>query len=231
MILSNLNIFKEVLIDTLEQVDFCNFLGQPILLGLLIMSVLLLLLKKYFTYYRAKEFKKLTYKSAKDKTTHQQQFRQQKATLLESKKKILHLEATLAGQQLSYARHQVIINQIINFIKKIVHDSPLGSLNLELEQLSINLEMGSNQDKRWEIFALEIEKLHPRFLSNLLKHTPSLKSRDLRLCTYIRLGMGNQEIAKLLAIEVASVSKARHRLKKKLSLKKELDLNQFLLSL
>ena len=53
----------------------------------------------------------------------------------------------------------------------------------------------------------------------------------MRLCAYSRLGMTNQEVGQVLGIATSSVNKARHRLKKKMNLEKEQDLNQFLVGL
>lgn len=48
---------------------------------------------------------------------------------------------------------------------------------------------------------------------------PGLTAYDLRLCTYLKANLSTKEIATLLNITPDSVKKAKHRLRKKLSMR------------
>lgn len=70
----------------------------------------------------------------------------------------------------------------------------------------------------WENFMLHFEKIHPGFFSRLQARFPSLTSKDLKMCSYLRLHMSTKEIAGLMNITPQSAEISRVRLRKKLKL-------------
>lgn len=81
----------------------------------------------------------------------------------------------------------------------------------------------------WNNFMLHFEKVHPGFFSRLQAKFPSLTTRDLRLCSYLRLQMATKEIAGLMNITVQSAEISRVRLRKKLKLGRQDNLVQYIL--
>ncbi|MFP4488719.1 MAG: PAS domain-containing protein [Bacteroidales bacterium] len=81
----------------------------------------------------------------------------------------------------------------------------------------------------WEDFMLHFEKIHPGFFSRLQAKFPSLTSKDLRLCSYLRLQMATKEIAGLMNITVQSAEISRVRLRKKLKLRRQDKLVSYIL--
>ncbi len=65
---------------------------------------------------------------------------------------------------------------------------------------------------------LELESAHRDFRGQLSALYPRLTPYDLRLCTYLKANLSTKEIATLLNITPDSVKKAKHRLRKKISL-------------
>ncbi len=76
-------------------------------------------------------------------------------------------------------------------------------------------------------FRVYFDEVHPGFLLRLSQRYALSKS-DLRLCAYLHLGMTTKEIAALTFKEVRSVESSRNRLRKKLGLAPEANLQQFL---
>lgn len=214
-----------------QQLKDTRLFKQQLIGSFALLILLMLLAIKYFHNQRAKDFQQLWQLLKEENKTIQELFQGQEVILTELKSRVLTIERTLMAHQLNYDRQQSILGKIIEFLKKIVNTNQVDSLQLEIQQLSRSLESDRNRDTQWDTFTNQVEKIHPNFFTNLLQQAPSLKSRDLRLSAYIRLGMENLEIAQILGIENASVIKARHRLKKKLQLEKGLNLNQFLLNL
>lgn len=66
---------------------------------------------------------------------------------------------------------------------------------------------------------LELESSNSRFQDRLKHQYPVLTPYDLRLCTYLKSNLTTKEISLLLNITPDSVKKAKHRLRKKLSLR------------
>ena len=84
-------------------------------------------------------------------------------------------------------------------------------------------------DNDFENAKLQIQRVHPDFF-NLIneKSQRNLSPLDLKLCAYLYLKMDTRQIAQLMHIEAKSVRMSRYRIKQKLGLGKDEDLNIFL---
>ncbi len=82
-----------------------------------------------------------------------------------------------------------------------------------------------SQDSTFEI---QLDELHEDFAKNLIERFPELTTHDIRLATYIRIGLNSKEISELLNIKPSSVYISRSRLRKKIDLDTDTDLHSFL---
>lgn len=64
----------------------------------------------------------------------------------------------------------------------------------------------------------ELDSSHTHFQQTLKSRYPDLTSYNLKLCIYLKSNLTTKEIASLLSITPDSVKKAKHRLRKKMSL-------------
>ena len=98
---------------------------------------------------------------------------------------------------------------------------------IKKENVVMGLQIASKSDEMGNLSSFErsVKELDPDFLERLNKHYPQLSQNDVRLISFIRMGMNSQEIASLLNITVESLHKTRYRLRKKMQLKQgeELD--------
>ncbi len=78
-------------------------------------------------------------------------------------------------------------------------------------------------------FDMQLDELNQEFLRRMKAAFPALTAYDLRLATYLRMGLSSREIAELLHVLPSSVNVSRSRLRKKLSLEAEQDLYEFLM--
>ncbi len=83
----------------------------------------------------------------------------------------------------------------------------------------------------WKLFETHFERAHEKFLHKLMDSYPALSPGDLRLCAYLRMNLSSKEIAPLLKISVRGVENHRYKLRKKLNLKPEENLIDFILGL
>ena len=77
----------------------------------------------------------------------------------------------------------------------------------------------------------DIEGINKDFVQRIKKIHPNLTKTDLEICMYIRLSLERKEIARLRYTTVAAVKKSRYRLRKKLELEVEDDLEKYLKSI
>jgi tetratricopeptide (TPR) repeat protein/DNA-binding CsgD family transcriptional regulator len=84
-------------------------------------------------------------------------------------------------------------------------------------------------DDDFEKFSLHFQQVHPNFFAKMkVLSEGSLTQTDLRYCAYMKMNLGNKEIANLLNITPESFRVTRHRIKQKLKLEKTIDLQDFI---
>jgi len=79
-----------------------------------------------------------------------------------------------------------------------------------------------------QIFEIQIDELHQEFFKKLKTQFPSLSNHDLRLCAYLKIGIDSKEIAEILQIQPSSFYISRSRIRKKLDMKADENLYDFL---
>jgi DNA-binding response OmpR family regulator len=102
--------------------------------------------------------------------------------------------------------------------KKILNDIK-SELNLKIKT------------QAWEDFETHFKSVHPLFMENLINNFPKLSSGEIKLCALLRLNLNSKEIASILFQNPQSIDIARYRLRKKMDLNRDENLNSFLLSI
>ncbi len=77
----------------------------------------------------------------------------------------------------------------------------------------------------------DILLLEEDYIKKLTERYPNLSAREMRLCIYIKMGFSNQDIASLSNIQHSSVDKSRYRLRKKMDLDRNVNLQTHLTSI
>lgn len=134
--------------------------------------------------------------------------------------------------QTSFIIHK---NELIEEIKALIDDFYAKNKSSVLQQLTykINSLLNNNLDTEedWKSFLIKFEEKHTGFFKKLKTEYPDLTSSDLRLCACLKLNMGTKDIASLMNLSVRAIENNRYRLRKKLNLKTEENLNDFFISL
>lgn len=119
-------------------------------------------------------------------------------------------------------------NEFLNSIKKELQNIP-NSKNLKSVVKIIDKNLNNSDD--WSLFEEAFNNADKDFLKKIKSEHPSLTSNDLRLCAYLRLNLSSKEIAPLLNISPRSVEVKRYRLRKKMNLKHESSLSDYILEM
>lgn len=135
----------------------------------------------------------------------------------------------IASNTLIITQNNATLKELKAEIERFEHIGAIASP--DSEQLKGRIKMQLATDDEWQYFKLRFEKVHPGFLAALTDMAPSLTPTELRLCSYIRVGMSVKEIAKALSVLPSSVNTSRYRLRKKLRIAPEESLDAFLMSL
>ena len=101
----------------------------------------------------------------------------------------------------------------------------------ELRRLAKEIKTNLGDTDYWANYIKNFNQLHSRFLDRLTKKHPDLTASEIKLICFVITGLSNKEIAGIFSVEPESVKKARYRLKKKLHLTEEENLNTYLNSM
>ncbi|MFY0591040.1 response regulator [Roseivirga sp.] len=97
----------------------------------------------------------------------------------------------------------------------------------EIRKITRQISSYINLDKSWSNFKRHFDEVHPEFFEKV-KNGKELTNNETRICAYLKIGLGNKEIAALTNVESGSVRRALHRLKKKLELGQDEVLREFI---
>ena len=121
--------------------------------------------------------------------------------------------------------------KLINLRDKIslISDEAEKTIQRKLKTLVSDIENDIENDQNWESFEMSFNVIHNNFLTRFAEQFPKITHNDLRMCALIRMNMSNKEISNMLNITLRSVESSRYRLRKKIDLDPEINLNDFII--
>jgi ligand-binding sensor domain-containing protein/DNA-binding CsgD family transcriptional regulator len=145
----------------------------------------------------------------------------------------LQTELDLKNDQLASITMQLLKNKefIKNVQDKIGDTLNQGSSSQELKRLIKTIDQELSDNDSWDQFAYHFDQVHGNYLEKLSSNNIRLSPREIKLAAFLRMNMSSKEISKLLNITTRGVELARYRLRKKLNLKREQNLVEFLIDL
>ncbi len=136
------------------------------------------------------------------------------------KEKIAAKERELSSYSLALSNKNNILLQIANTIDRD-DTKAIGEIRRVIKN---NL----NTDNVWQDFVMHFDKVHPEFFIRIKNTGTDLSENDLRLCAYLRISMSTKQIAQMLNVSPESIRMHRYRVKKKLGLAEEQNLDDFI---
>lgn len=203
----------------------------------MIIVYLLVISGALFLYYR---WNKIRYiekiKLKEEELKHQKQILQiemdaeNRLKLQEYEKHILEIQiqtkaSEVAGKSLSIAKQTEMIESIQNILDTEKNVSSLKS------QISKVIKINSLNKNEWKSFENNLLKSNEDFVKILTSKYKNLTSKDIKLCIYLKMNLSSKEIAPLMNISYRGVELHRYRLRKKLEIDQQINLNLFMNSL
>lgn len=201
---------------------------------ILYITVLLVVFRIYYKWNQIRYQQKLE--------LHQEELKHQKRVLelqmqaekdIQSKqfeKHILEMEvqaksSEVAVKSLSIAKQ----SDLIEGIQKILETEQEASQIRR--QIRMIIKSNAIDKNEWKHFEDNLLQSHEDFVQKLSQQYPELTARDIKLCIYLRMNMSSKEIAPLMKITFRGVELHRYRLRKKLGIPMETNLNKFMINL
>lgn len=155
---------------------------------------------------------------------------------LEDEKQIIQLSNTNLKQDID-ARNRELAVSTMNMINKSKTLNTIKNALLkadkvaDIESIVKMVDKTIENQEDWNFFEKAFNHADKDFFRKVKEQHPALTANDLRLCVYLRLNMSSKEIAPLLNISSRSVEIKRYRLRKKLELEREVNLNDYFINL
>ena len=168
----------------------------------------------------------LIQKHLKDK--HSLAIERSEREIVQLKNEKLQTEINYKNQELgSTTMHLLQRGKVLSKIKEELMSENKSTLDTKKVIRLINEVERSDDD--WDRFAVHFDHVHSNFLSILKERFPSLTTNELKLCAFLKMNLSSKEIADLLSISLKAVEVARYRLRKKLQINTDVNLNDFLI--
>ncbi len=127
--------------------------------------------------------------------------------------------------------HMVHLNNSYNDVEKELKKMKVADGDLEINRLFNKINIGKLLEKDWENFNKYFGNVNKDFHDKLDETNDKLTQHEKRICALIKVNLTNREIATILNIEPKSAKMAKYRIKKKLKLDEQVELQEFLLKL
>ena len=156
----------------------------------------------------------------------------------ELKKKELESELVLKQRELvSFSIRLTQNNQYITRINEITEElrfkmdkmSNMDPLEEMLGDLKRSIKESARLDKDWTNFQKQFDGVHAEFSKRLKQEYPKLSGHEIRLCTLMKLNLSTSEIAMILNVSTNTLSSARYRIHKKMSIDRGVRLQDYIL--
>ena len=166
--------------------------------------------------------------------------------LLISQKKLLELELKTKeqeteklSQEIEYKSQELqtfamsivdknnFIEKIRKDIKKIKNQTTNKDLSAQINSILLTISNKLILEHEREEFFAHVEQINNNFFLQIEQKFPELSKNERRIAGLLRIGLHSKEIAAICNITVKSVDTNRYRLRKKLNLNQEINLNEF----
>lgn len=128
----------------------------------------------------------------------------------------------VASKSLAIAKHSEIIEAVSAALEQ---EQDLLKLKSKIKKA---IKSNSITQKEWENFEQNLLQSHADFVKRLSNNYPQLTPKDIKLSIYLKMNLSSKEIAPLMSITYRGVEIHRYRLRKKLALDADINLNRFM---
>lgn len=159
------------------------------------------------------------------KTKHKNEKQLQELELIKTTESLELKNKELTGFALQLAEKDEFLRELKSKLK-------VGNDKINIDEIKqISKSITVSNERSWQEFRLRFTAVNEVFYNKLGKEYPKLSQRDQKICAFIKLNLSSKKMASLLGISVESVHTIRYRLRKKLDLSSDINLEEFIANL
>lgn len=143
--------------------------------------------------------------------------------LSESKAKLADLLSDLKSKDKEVQAYEHELERLYQNI-----DKDEGKINEKQKTLEALLSKPIMTDSKWLVFKRSFDRINPGYFEKLHKKIPNISPAEIRYMYLRKLNLTPKEIAYVLGISQSSIRQYKHRIRAKIELDSEENINQFL---
>ena len=136
-------------------------------------------------------------------------------------------EMVFAREQLNMFTENIV--EKTNMIEKL--EEQVRDKTVSTEQQMLITELGQQTiltEDDWIKFKILFEKIYPTFFKQIKKTAPDITLAEMRMAALVLLQLTSKQTAAILGISVDSVHKTRQRLRQRLQLNSDINLDDYI---
>lgn len=143
--------------------------------------------------------------------------------LREAEQQLEHKKKELTAKALQLAKKNEFLQELEGEVTEL-QSSIDQTVSKASSRISRMIQRDSNDHQEWEQFSREFSSVHQDFLDRLKANYGDFSKGEMRLIALLRMSLSSKDIANTLRISNEGIKKARYRLRKKMGLDKQDDL-------
>jgi len=176
-----------------------------------------------------------------DRRRHDRKIHLQEQEIEAQKRRNTELENERLASELDYKQKELTAKvlqlarkneflQGLNDRVRDIREQTEGAAKDEARRLSNMIDRDVESETDWDDFLASFREVHNDFMDALNNQYQDLSKSDLKLACLMKMNMSSKEIASLLNISSEGVKKARYRLRKKLELDADSNIQEYLIA-
>jgi len=201
---------------------------------LVYLVIFALLLRMLITWQKKKHIKEQERMSY----LHQLEIDRSEKEIVRLQNEKLEADVNYKNKELStMTMHLVQRGKVLAKIKEVIssviknHDDTLNENSPSFRHLIRLIKDVEKKDQELDHLSVHFNHVNTAFFNKLKDLYPDLSQNDLKFCAYLCMNLSSKEMAQLMNVTIKAVEVGRYRLRKKLQLKPETNLYEFLIEI
>lgn len=181
------------------------------------------------------KWQKAKYKKEQARTSylHQLELDRSEKEIIRLQNEKLEADVNYKNKELStMTMHLVqrgkVLAKIKEVISAVVKNHDVSESSTSFRHLIRLIKDVERKDQELDHLSVHFSHVNTDFFNKLKARYPELSQNDLKFCAYLSMNLSTKEMAQLMNVTIKAVEVGRYRLRKKLQLKPEINLYEFL---
>lgn len=124
-----------------------------------------------------------------------------------------------------------VLAKIKEVISAVIKNHDLNESSPSFRHLIRLIKDVEKKDQELDHMSVHFNHVNTEFFTRLKDLYPDLSQNDLKFCAYLSMNLSSKEMAQLMNVTIKAIEVGRYRLRKKLQLKPETNLYEFLIEI